>query len=106
MQESLNVASAPKTGAFQMRINPDIKSELEGIYAQNGMTLTDAINVFFQQSLNTRGLPFLASPENTEFMRAKAVKLLMAELQKGLDSAEKQGWISEAEADRMLEETE
>lgn len=100
--DDFNVASAPKTGTFQMRINPEIKAQLENIYAKNGMTLTDAINVFLQQSLNIGGLPFLASPENAEFMKAKAVKMLMAELQKGLDSAEQRGWVSESEARRAL----
>lgn len=98
----LNVASAPKTSTFQMRINPEIKEQLEGIYARNGMTLTDAVNVFLQQSLNAGGLPFLASPENAEFMKAKAAKMLMSELQKGFESAEEKGWISEEDADRIL----
>lgn len=98
----LNVASAPKTSTFQMRINPEIKDQLEVIYAKNGMTLTDAVNVFMQQSLNAGGLPFLASPENAEFMKTKAAKMLMGELQKGLASAEKKGWVSEEEADRIL----
>lgn len=98
----LNVSTAPKTSLFNLRINPEIKEQLERIYAQNGLTLTDAVNVFFQQSLNAEGLPFLASPENTEFMKAKAVPMLMAELQKGLDSAKTSGWISEEEADRIL----
>ena len=100
--DNLNIATAPKTGTFQMRINPDIKAQLENIYAMNGMTLTDAINVFLQQSLNAKGLPFLVSPENAEFMKAKAAAQLMAELQKGLDSADNAGWISEDEAARIL----
>lgn len=100
--ENLNVATAPKTSTFQMRINPEIKEQLEGIYARNGLTLTDAINVFLQQSLNSEGLPFLVSPDNVAFMKAKASQILMAELQKGFDSAEKHGWISEEEADRIL----
>ena len=100
--ENLNVATAPKTGTFQMRINPEIKEQLENIYAKNGLTLTDAINVFLQQSLNTEGLPFLVSPDNEAFMKAKAAKILMAELQKGIDSGEKHGWIPEDEAYRIL----
>lgn len=42
------------------------------------------------------------SPNNAAFMKAEAAHILMAELQKGFDSAEKFGWISEEEADRML----
>ena len=46
-----NIVSAAKTDVFRVRINPEIKQELESVYAKNGLTLTDAINVFFQQSL-------------------------------------------------------
>lgn len=99
----MNIANAPKTTTFQMRINPEIKEKLEDIYAKNGLTLTDAINVFLQQSLNSEGLPFLVSPENAAYIKAKAAQLLMAELEKGLESGEKHGWISEKEADRLLE---
>lgn len=98
----INVASAPKTATFQMRINPEIKDRLEDMFAMNGLSLTDAVNVFLQQSLNAGGLPFLVSSENAEFLKAKASKQLMAELQKGFDSADEHGWISEEDADRIL----
>ena len=47
-----NIVSAAKTDVFRVRINPEIKQELESVYAKNGLTLTDAINVFFQQALS------------------------------------------------------
>ena len=62
--EPINVTTAPKTTTFQMRINPDVKQQVEEIYARQGLTFTDAVNIFIQQSLNMEGLPFLASPEN------------------------------------------
>jgi antitoxin component of RelBE/YafQ-DinJ toxin-antitoxin module len=57
-----------------------------GCVCQTGLTFTDAVNIFIQQSLNEDGLPFLASPENAEFMKAKAMRRLMDEVQKGWDS--------------------
>ncbi len=103
MQNQINVANAPKTGTFQMRINPEVRREVEAVYAAYGLSLTDAINVFIQQSLNEEGLPFLLSPENTEYMKAKATARLMAEIQKGWDSVKCDAdWISEDEACRML----
>ncbi len=30
---TLTVATTPKTSTFQMRINPEIKAQVEGIYA-------------------------------------------------------------------------
>lgn len=100
--DKLNVASAPKTATFQMRINPDIKQQVEEIYTQQGLSFTDAVNIFIQQSLNMGGLPFLASSENEEYMKAKAMRRLMAEVQKGWDSAERDGWVSEEDAYRQL----
>lgn len=98
----MDITSAPKTATFQMRINPDIKRRVEEIYARQGLSFTDAVNLFIQQSLNMEGLPFLASPENEAYLRAKAVRRLMEEVQRGWDSAEKEGWVSEEEAYRLL----
>ena len=57
----MNIVDAPKTGTFQMRINPEVKKQVESLYAKCGMTLTDAVNAFFQQSLNVGGLPLKSS---------------------------------------------
>ena len=101
--DSINVTAAPKTATFQMRINPEVKQRVEAIYARQGLTFTDAVNIFIQQSLNMEGFPFLASPENEAYMKAKAMRRLMTEVQKGWDSAEKNGWVSEEDARRLLE---
>ena len=97
-----NVTAAPKTATFQMRINPEVKQQVEDIYARQGLTFTDAVNIFIQQSLNMEGLPFLVSPENEAYMKDKAMRRLMAEVQQGWDSAEKDGWVSEENAYRLL----
>ena len=92
----LNVATAPKNSTFQMRINPDIKEQVERIYANCGMTLTDAINTFLQQSINVGGLPFLVTQNSKEALRQQAIVMLMQELKKGEDSAKSEAdWISE-----------
>ena len=53
---TINVTSAPKTATFQMRINPEVKQRMEEIYARQGLSFTDAVNIFIQQSLNMEGL--------------------------------------------------
>ena len=85
--EELNVATAPKTGIFQMRINPQIKERVEKIYAASGMTLTDAVNAFIQQSINVEGLPFIVTRNSNEALRQQAIAQLLIELKKGKDSA-------------------
>lgn len=92
----LNVATAPKNGTFQMRMNTEIKDRVERIYADCGMTLTDAINTFLQQSINVGGLPFLVTQNSREALRNQAIAMLMQELQKGDDSVKTEAdWISE-----------
>ena len=98
MHENMNDSSMPKTSSFQMRINPEVKKRLEEIYANCGMTLTDAVNVFIQQSINVEGLPFLVTQSSKEALREQAIALLMTELKKGEDSVRSDtDWISEEE---------
>ena len=95
MADALSVATAPKTGTFQMRINPEIKKNVEDIYARVGMTLTDAFNIFLQQTINVQGLPLLATADSKAALTEQAKVLLMMELEKGLKSADTEGWVSE-----------
>lgn len=102
MSTPLSVVTAPKTGTFQMRINPEIKKQVEKVYAACGMTLTDAVNTFIQQSLNVGGLPFLVTQDSKEALREQAITMLAKELQKREVSAQSEAdWISE---EPMLEE--
>ena len=89
----MNIVDAPKTGTFQMRINPEVKKQVESLYAKCGMTLTDAVNAFFQQSLNVGGLPFLMNQNSEEVMRQQAIALLLADIKDSVKS--ESDWISE-----------
>lgn len=96
--ERYNVMNAPKTATFQMRINPQVKDKAEQIFANCGMTLTDAINVFLQQSMNVEGLPFVVTQSSSEALRSQAIAQLMSEIKAGRDSAKtKDDWVSEDE---------
>lgn len=94
-----NVVTSAKTDMFRMRVNPNVRQELEQVFAKNGLTLTDAVNVFFQQSLNAGGFPFSVTEDNAAVVKAKALSRLVKELQKGDDCAVS---YSEEEARRML----
>lgn len=96
MSPELSVATAPKTSTFQARINPEIKAEVESIYAKSGLTLTEAFNLFIQQSLNVEGLPFLVTSDSKELLREQAIMKLMSELKRGEDSIKSEtDWISQ-----------
>lgn len=81
----MDVVSSAKTDMFRMRVNPDVRAQLESVYAKTGLTLTDAVNVFFQQSLNAGGFPFPVTEDNGEIVKAKALSRLAKELEAGLN---------------------
>ena len=94
-----NLVSAPKTDTFRIRINPEVRSRLEQVYAKNGLTLTDAVNVFFQQSLNAGGFPFPVTEQNAQAVKARALSRLMRELDAGDKCRE---MVEASEAKRLL----
>lgn len=96
MSEYISVANSPKSATFQMRINPEVKNRAEDIYARCGLTLTDAINVFLQQSINVEGLPLLVTQNSRDALKEQAIAILMSELKKGKDSVKSDNsWVSE-----------
>ena len=102
MDTYLNVATAPKDSTFQVRINSEIKKNVEEIYAKAGMTLTDAFNTFIQQSLNVEGLPFLVTANSQEALREQTVAKLLLELKLAEERADKEGWISMEQLEKEL----
>lgn len=51
-----------KTATLNMRVDLRVKEEAERVYAQFGMNLTDAVNVFLHKSIMEGGLPFDLRP--------------------------------------------
>ena len=51
-----------KTSSMYIRIDPQVKSDVESIYSRYGMSITDAINVFLYTSRYIGGLPFDLRP--------------------------------------------
>ena len=102
MTDVLSVAMAPKDSTFQVRINSEIKKTVEEIYARTGMTLTDAFNIFIQQTINVEGLPFLVTQNSKEALREQAVALLMMDLMRAEERADKEGWIDAADLEKEL----
>ena len=43
---------------FNMRMNKQKKASLEELYGSLGMTLPEAVNIFFEKSLMEGGIPF------------------------------------------------
>lgn len=102
---ALQVVSAPKDYTFQLRMNSEIKSELEKIFSECGLTLSDAFNVFIQQTLNKKGFPFSISPDKEETEKQLALLYLTMSYRNGLASSKTdEDWIDEEEMSKMLKE--
>jgi addiction module RelB/DinJ family antitoxin len=83
---SSSIVNEPKTGTFQIRINPDFKEELEKLYSECGMTLTEAVNIFFHMSLVTGGLPFMVNKEPRIVMAGRMADYILSLHEKGMES--------------------
>ena len=55
-----------KTVNINIRVDQDLKQEAEDIYAELGMNLSTAINVFLHASVRAHGLPFNLRLEEAE----------------------------------------
>ena len=76
-----NIVTSPKNAVFQIRLNQEIKSAVEELYAACGLTLTDAVNLFIQQSLNVGGLPFEVKAPGAKLSKEKALEILLEKLE-------------------------
>lgn len=94
------ILSAPKTDTYHFRINPEVRAQVEAVYAKSGLSFTQAINVFIQQSLDAGGFPFAVTEENAEMVKAEAMKRLVKELEVGLNSGDS---VDEAEVYKMFD---
>jgi len=54
---------------ISIRIDEDVKKEVETLFAKLGLTLSAATNIFYRQAVRTQGIPFLITaiaPKDTE----------------------------------------
>ena len=83
----------PKTEVINVRTDYETKQAIENLYSAFGITVSDAINIFFKKSLMQNGLPFdMKLPcYNTETLAAANEVREMernSELYKGYSSVE------------------
>ncbi len=55
-KDSRNIQA--KTTNFTVRLDPQIKEDAEKLFADLGLNLSTAFNIFLHQSLRAQGLPF------------------------------------------------
>lgn len=59
-----------KTAIINARVKPELKTEVEQILEQLGITTTQAITMFFEQIKLNRGIPFELKLPNEETLAA------------------------------------
>lgn len=90
------------TTVFQMNIDSHMREILESLYAKRGMTLAQAVDAFFQQSIQVGGLPFSTAGKRGKNLYSEVASQLDLELKKGENSVNfGKGWIEEKD---ILEE--
>ena len=68
--------------------------------------VADAVYVFLSQALYTGRLPFEPFPENTQYLKDKAMDRFLADVEKGWNSAESGGLWTLDEAETRLGNTQ
>lgn len=61
-----------KSAMIRARIDPALKNEAEGVFEQLGLSVTQAITLFYQQVKLNRGLPFDVRIPNATTLRTFA----------------------------------
>ena len=59
-----------KTATIHMRIEPELKQDVENVFRELGMTTSEAINMFLRQVSAQRGVPFDVRIPNAETRQA------------------------------------
>lgn len=64
--------------------------------------MADAFNTFIKQTINVEGLPFLVTQNSKKALREQAVALLMMDLKRAEERADKEGWIDADDLEKEL----
>ena len=60
----------PGTGTIHARIEPELKRQAEQTFAALGLSVTEAVTVFYEQVVAHGGLPFLSRVPNATTLEA------------------------------------
>lgn len=63
---------------INIRVNEEVKKEVEAIYKEIGLNMSTAINLFLKKCILEQGIPFELKVPNKETMKA------MEEVEKGI----------------------
>ena len=58
MHTTIEVIEMAKTANINIRIDPEVKSTVDGIFSHFGITVADAVNIFLHKVMIVGGMPF------------------------------------------------
>ena len=92
------------TATVYARIEPELKTDVEGILTQLGLTPSSVIQMLYSQIKLTRGIPFEIKLPSRKPLSVEELttEQLNAELQKGYDSIKAGKMYSADEVDSIL----
>ena len=99
---AVNTGKSAGTVNFSMRIPSDKIASLECLYNSLGMTLSEAVNAFFEKSLTTGTIPFDTQPTYSRETLAAAKEAL--DIEAGRIPAKRYQTVEELFADNDAEE--
>jgi addiction module RelB/DinJ family antitoxin len=89
-----------KSETVYTRLEPSLKADAERVLERLGLTPSEAINIFLNQVVLRKGLPF--EVRLPEMSHAEAQACLMSKLKEAEDSVTAHGWLTAEESRRML----
>lgn len=63
---------------FQVRMDSDLKTQVEALYKSLGTSFAEAVRIFAQQSLREGGMPFRPTLETWDEMTAQEISAKLA----------------------------
>jgi addiction module RelB/DinJ family antitoxin len=79
--------------SVSIRIDEDVKTEVEALFSKLGLSLSAATNVFYRQTLKAQGIPFPITSIDFDPLRQKR-EAILAKGRKALRDAQEQAIIN------------
>lgn len=63
-----------KTDTLNIRINPEVKKQVESTLNDLGLTMAEAVNIYFKQIIMTESIPFIIKKPKLNEDTVQAIK--------------------------------
>ena len=91
----------PMDATVQIRMDSQLKADVEGLYRSLGTSFTEAVRIFAQQSLIAGGMPFRPALKKWEDMQAPEIE---AKLANSFDDVKNERIIGQDKLDNFVRE--